>query len=227
MSYTGKQAYHGSVAAQYDEDRVNEPLWALEQNYVSQWAARQPAGTVVLDVPVGTGRFLPFYFQCGLRVHGVDISADMIAEARRRHPELDGRCDLTVGDAERLLLPDGSVDCVLCWRLAHLLPGEVLRRVLHEFRRVVRREIVLEVLTYKPAAPPRHFWNPLKNLLRPAWRQIRPRRKSTPWSHIGNFDHSEEELRGILADAGLAVRAHAVVGDTAGRPAVVFHLALI
>jgi len=222
--YPGKHAYHGKVAQRYEEDRTLEPLWTVEQAYVREWSSRLPVGAVVLDLPVGTGRFLPFYAERGLRVHGIDISSEMIAEARRRHPELAERFALSVGDAERLVLPDQSVDCVVCWRLVHLLPGEVLLRVLREFRRVSRGEIVLEALAFLPAGRRPPALEPLKRLVRPLWRRLRPRRDATPWSHIGNFDHPEEEIRGIIAGAGLTVRSLVTIGGNAGRPSVVFHL---
>lgn len=223
-NYPGKHAYHGDVAQRYDENRTRELLWAAEQAYVRGWSSRLPAGTVVLDLPVGTGRFLPIYAEHDLRIHGMDISSDMIAEACRRYPELAGRFALSVGDAEHLTLPDQSVDCVLCWRLVHLLPGKALVRVLREFRRVSRGEIILEVLAFLPAGHRPGALEPLKRFVRPLWRRLRPCRDDQPWSHIANFEHSEKELRGIIADAGLAVRSLVTIGDTAGRPAVVFHL---
>jgi len=223
-NYPGKHAYRGGVAQRYDEDRIQEPIWGAEQTYVREWSSHLPAGAVVLDLPVGTGRFLPFYAEHGLRVHGIDISSDMVAEAHRRYPELAGRFDLLVGDAEHLALPDQSVDCVLCWRLAHLLPGQTLVRVLREFRRVSRGEIVFEVLAFLPAGRRSGVLQPLKRIMHPLWRRLRPRRADQPWSHIANFEHSEEEMRGIVADAGLEVRSLVAIGDSAGRPAVVFHL---
>ena len=57
-SYIGKTAYHGEVAANYDRDRVNEPVWQREQAWVEMWSQRVPAGAVVLDVPGARGRYV-------------------------------------------------------------------------------------------------------------------------------------------------------------------------
>ena len=51
-TYTGKTAYQGPIAANYDRDRVGEPVWQSEQAWFAGWAARVPAGARVLDVPI-------------------------------------------------------------------------------------------------------------------------------------------------------------------------------
>jgi SAM-dependent methyltransferase len=64
-----------------------------------------PKGASVVDVGCGTGRAAAELAECDARPVGVDRSEEMIAEARRRWPQLD----LRVGDAYRLPLADASV----------------------------------------------------------------------------------------------------------------------
>ncbi|HEV8073882.1 MAG TPA: class I SAM-dependent methyltransferase [Opitutaceae bacterium] len=221
--YAGKSAYHGEVATRYDEDRVGEPLWAREQEFVGEWAATLPKATVVLDVPAGTGRFLPILFQHGLRVHAFDISPDMVAELHRRHPEAAG-FDVRVADAERLPLPDGAVAAVLCWRFFHLLPLPVLQRVLNEFRRLCHGPIIVQVLSVRLEDGPRPWLSAVKAVFRPWFGWLHPRRGDKPWSHITSYNHTEKSLLGAFQSAGLVVKGTMDLGENHGLPVRVYRL---
>ena len=59
-------------------------------------------GQSVLDVGCGAGRYARALAARGMRVTGVDLSSDMIDEARRRSPLLPGAPSYMVGDARRL-----------------------------------------------------------------------------------------------------------------------------
>ena len=72
-------------------------------------AAGVTAGMRVLDVCCGTGVVTAAIAARGADVTGIDFSAAMLAEARRRHPEL--RFD--PGDAEALPYSDASFDAVV------------------------------------------------------------------------------------------------------------------
>jgi len=222
-NYKGKHAYTGSVATCYDKDRVVEPLWALEQDYLKKWTATLPIGTVLIDVPVGTGRFLEFYRQHQLHVYGIDVSADMIAQARLKLGESGDWCNLSVGDAEKLLLPDRAVDCVVCWRLAHLLPASILLRILQEFCRVARKEIVIEILSIENESSWPAF-RKMKLWLRPLWGWTKGRRSDVPWSHITNYSYTVAEVTTLFQLAKLTVRSTSVINLGQGQSAFIFHL---
>jgi SAM-dependent methyltransferase len=92
------------------------------------------ADSRVLEVGVGTGRIaLPLAKRVG-RVLGVDRSAPMLGKLREK------RAALAVlparADAERLPLPDASVDAAVAVHVFHLIPG--WRAVLAELARVLR-----------------------------------------------------------------------------------------
>jgi SAM-dependent methyltransferase len=83
-------------------------------------------GAVALDVACGTGRALPWLRAAvgpsGIVV-GVDVTAEMLAEAARHdRAEL---ADLVLGDALRLPLAAGSVDSVFAAGLVPHLPDPV------------------------------------------------------------------------------------------------------
>jgi SAM-dependent methyltransferase len=79
-------------------------------------------GGVALDAGCGTGRALEFFRDRlgsdGL-VIGLDITDEMLAEAKRRGRSARGQVALVLGDAWRLPFGDGVVDAVLA---AGLLP---------------------------------------------------------------------------------------------------------
>jgi len=103
--------------------------------------ALQP-GARVLDLGCGTGDFVAAVAACGARPIGVDLSAGMLREARRRLPAHA----LTRADALALPLRDASVDAVVSgFALRNLLS---VAAALRESARVLRaggRIALLEV----------------------------------------------------------------------------------
>ncbi len=67
-------------------------------------------GTRLLEVACGPGHLSAAAAARGAAVVGVDFVAEMVAEARRRHADVDFR----EGDAEALSFPDESFDAVVC-----------------------------------------------------------------------------------------------------------------
>ncbi len=131
---------------------------------VAEWKERsfvllEPRpGAVVLDVGCGTGedvRALAARVAPGGRAIGIDASAAMIEEARRRD---DGTGEFRVGDATRLDLPDAAVDGARAERtLQHLVrPGDAvaeMARVVRPGGRVVVAEPDWETLVVDPGDP--------------------------------------------------------------------------
>ena len=90
------------------------------------------SGVRLLDVATGPGYVAAAASKRGATVVGIDFSAAMVAEASRRHPNLEFR----EGDAEALPFPDGSFDTVVMnFGMLHLgKPDEALT----EAHRVLR-----------------------------------------------------------------------------------------
>ena len=72
--------YHGKEATDYDEKRFRKKQWQVEEAFMKEFLQKVKPKTV-LDVPVGTGRFLPLY-DCP--VTGVDISYQMLQQAKKK-----------------------------------------------------------------------------------------------------------------------------------------------
>ncbi len=94
-------------------------------------------GRDVLEVGVGTGLALPHYTldKC---VTGIDLSADMLRQARKRVDalRLANVTALHELDAEATEFPNGSFDIAVAMFVASVVPNP--RRLLAEMRRVVR-----------------------------------------------------------------------------------------
>jgi SAM-dependent methyltransferase len=89
-------------------------------------------GTRLLDVATGPGFIAGAAAARGAVVVGLDFSAAMIAEARRRHPSIDFR----EGDAEALPFETATFDAVMMnFGLLHLARPD---RAIAEARRVLR-----------------------------------------------------------------------------------------
>ncbi|MEK6797864.1 MAG: class I SAM-dependent methyltransferase [Planctomycetota bacterium] len=98
----------------------------------------------VLDLPSGTGRFLPLLAREGLRATAMDASAAMLHEGRPMHDLFSRPPRVAVGSALEIPLRDGAVDLVLCSRLIHHVcdPGQ-RDQLLRELARVARCGVVV------------------------------------------------------------------------------------
>jgi len=94
-------------------------------------------GRAVLEVGVGTGLALPYY-AADRRITGIDLSAEMLAQAEKRVAErgLDNVDALRVADAEATDFADGAFDIAVAMFVASVVPHP--RQLLAEMRRVVR-----------------------------------------------------------------------------------------
>ena len=138
--------YHGKAAARYEEQRTGKAKWRVEQRHFEA-AIKEVRGGKVLDVPVGTGRFLEWYRHCGLEVVGVDYSNAMLAIARAAHPW----AALEQGDVAALRFGDGEFDAVVCARLLHLVATHEVAPIMRELFRVAKSHVILT--TYLDAKP--------------------------------------------------------------------------
>ena len=176
--------YSGQVAAEYDLTRERRGIFRWEEDVVRRLLEGLEPGARVLDVPVGTGRFLPVYLQLGLEVVGLDASADMLTEASRRFDPNTDPVALTKGSATALPFSDGSFDALVCFRF---LPGKLTlrqtRTALREFARVTRGDVLVLLKVGERKFPS-------------SWRD--------EFSRLGT--RPEHELREILAESGLEVR---------------------
>ena len=134
-----------------------------EQSAVRRIFSRLPACQSVLDVPSGAGRFLGTLGQGGRRVIEMDVAFEILEFARDKALKLKTSAGVMQGDASRLPLVDGAVDCVFSNRLLHhILASKERIAILREFHRVSRRWTVVSFFNYKGLARIRGFLKRLK-----------------------------------------------------------------
>ena len=86
----------------------------------------------VLEVCVGTGVYSRAIFQLGGIAFGLDLSAEMLKQAKNSGEEVF----LIKGDAENLPVKANSMDAVICIRAIYFLPN--LEKALSEINRVLK-----------------------------------------------------------------------------------------
>lgn len=123
-AFDARRLSFGSVAREYAQLRPGYPAEA-----VGFLLGDRPLR--VLDLGAGTGKLTDELLAAGHEVVAVDPSAEMLAELAARHRDVT----TTVGGAEQLPLPDGSVDAVVAGQAAHWFDPP---RAAPELRRVLR-----------------------------------------------------------------------------------------
>ncbi len=112
----------GRIETAAEVDRLAVLNWALQFD-----------GPLV-DVGCGPGHWTSYLAHHGLNVTGIDPTAEFIAAARQRHPEVD----FEIGCAEGLAFDDETLDGILSWySLIHTRP-ESIDAALTEFVRCLR-----------------------------------------------------------------------------------------
>jgi SAM-dependent methyltransferase len=91
------------------------------------------AGTRVADLGCGPGRVTAHLDELGLDAFGIDLSPQMIAVARARHPTLS----FDVGSIEATTLEDDALAGLIAWYSIIHTPPERLPGVFAEFARVL------------------------------------------------------------------------------------------
>jgi SAM-dependent methyltransferase len=99
----------GPAAADYDRHRPDYAPAAVA------WALEHAPGKRVLDLGAGTGKLTRMLLDMGLDVAAVDPDEAMLAALRGNLPSVKA----SLGRAEQIPLPDGSVDAVLVGQALH------------------------------------------------------------------------------------------------------------
>jgi SAM-dependent methyltransferase len=94
----------------------------------------EAGGGPVADIGCGPGHVTAYLHRLGVDAFGIDLSPEMVAIARRDHPDLP----FEVGTMTDIDLADGSVAGVLAfWSVIHV-PDHAVPGVFGQFRRVLR-----------------------------------------------------------------------------------------
>jgi ubiquinone/menaquinone biosynthesis C-methylase UbiE len=119
--------------------------------FVARLAGLVRPGGAVLDAACGTGKYWPALLAAGLQVTGVDQSAGMLAQARRKHPEVPSRV-LALRDLGTL--PD-RFDGLLCVDALENVAPEDWPVVTAGLARVLLPGAPAYVTVELPGGPPR------------------------------------------------------------------------
>jgi SAM-dependent methyltransferase len=149
---TSYDAVAAAYADQLSDELRRKPLdRAMLTAFAEQVRAVTPAGTPatdsghapatdsasrarVWDVGCGPGHVTAFLAGLGLDAAGIDLSGQMVAQARARHPDLR----FSTGSMTALPAPDRSWDGLVCfYALIHMIEDADVRTALAEFRRVL------------------------------------------------------------------------------------------
>lgn len=88
----------------------------------------------VVEVGVGTGNFLGLFARHAARLVGIDLTSEMLTEARTGHPEVA----LVAGDGRSIPLRSSSIDLMTSAQMLHHVSEPL--PILIEMRRVTRLE---------------------------------------------------------------------------------------
>ena len=118
------RAAYAAVAVAYAEQFSDELAGLPFESWLLRRVVELADGAPVIEVGTGPGHVAAFLADAGAQATGLDLSPEMVHEARRRHPGVS----YEVGDLRRLLRPathDGW-GAVLAWySLIHLAEAEL------------------------------------------------------------------------------------------------------
>ena len=233
-------AYKGEAAANYDRLRQRNRKWKKETEVVRKIIAGLDPGTLILDIPIGTGRFLPIYKKNGIRAVGLDISMDMIRQAQKKM-ERTGNIPVIIGDARHIPMASKSVDYIICIRLLNWVTTPMAKDIIRELHRVARNGIVVGFrsqrnicitefirLLIADLIPTPHHLRRWKRLLRTFRKKAVGKiifeagklgigKKISPAKNkgIGSTFHDKNEIFALFSDLNLAVAGGFYIESTA------------
>jgi SAM-dependent methyltransferase len=129
------QACYDAVAREYAERFAGELAHKpLDREVLGRFASEVRGRGDVYDLGCGPGQTTAYLHGCGIDVRGLDLSPNLLREARQRHPGIP----FEAGDLLALPLADASLAGVVAfYAIVHLSPAG-LRRALTEMHRVLR-----------------------------------------------------------------------------------------
>tara|TARA_R110002096_G_scaffold15036_10_gene52983 strand:+ start:3296 stop:3922 length:627 start_codon:yes stop_codon:yes gene_type:complete len=139
-------SYYKGRAQNYNRKRLKQDWWHVEQQQMKELLEGLPRNLKVVDIPFGTGRFVPFYDALGYEIAGLDASGDMIAAAQEALGPLYDKCVCTIGDAADLPYKDGAFDLVVSTRfLRDIVLFGAAKQMLSEMARVTSKYAIIQL----------------------------------------------------------------------------------
>jgi SAM-dependent methyltransferase len=129
--------FYGEFAWAFDL-LIDRPV-QRECSTIATWLVERGVvpGATLLDAGCGTGRYAIELGRRGYVVHGIDVSVDLLEQARRSLGEPSPQVSFTVGDV--LALPASRYDAILCRGVLNdLLDEDARRSAFASFGRALR-----------------------------------------------------------------------------------------
>lgn len=128
---TTRHAYDTIAAAYVDAVRDEMDAQPFDRAMLAVFAetVRGP----VIDVGCGHGRITGYLHERGAEISGVDLAPEMIAIARRTHPDLK----FEVGSMTEIDLPQAALGGIVAWYSLFYVPPAQHRDVLDKFFRAL------------------------------------------------------------------------------------------
>lgn len=120
----------GEYAARIFDELAHKPL---DRERLDRFAERAGPLGRVCDLGCGPGQVARYLHERGTDVFGVDLSAEMVAQARRLSPAIEFR----EGSMRALELPDAALGGIAAFYSLIHIPRAELITVLQELRRVL------------------------------------------------------------------------------------------
>lgn len=129
------RASYDSVAAEYARRIFDELQYKpLDRQLLDRLAAGVLEGGIICDMGCGPGHVARYLYERGARVIGVDLSAQMIAQARQLNPGLEFR----QGNMLALDVEDEVWAGIAAFYSIIHVPREEVVAALHEWKRVLQ-----------------------------------------------------------------------------------------
>jgi len=219
MTYDGYIKYDENVANSYDTDRQEEEHWMLENTYIKNFYKNLQISRL-LDLPVGTGRFLEYYENVN-NIIGIDISDDMLNIAKEKTKNLQSNILLLKGDAFNLNYPDSYFMHTVCFRLLHLIPPEERQKLFNELVRVTSDKLILQAYMNKTVPLYKKIYYKLATLF------MSSKNKTKPWHHIQSYGLLQKDLDYFIHLANLRIDNKTFLCNYEGGKVYVFELSKI
>lgn len=101
-------------------------------------STQDSSGRSILDLGTGTGDIAAYFAEAGFSVTGIDISSEMIKQAKEHARQNGHEINFQCGDAENLRFGDNSFDIITMRNLLWTLPSP--EKAIDEWKRVLKPE---------------------------------------------------------------------------------------
>ncbi|MFJ5776526.1 class I SAM-dependent DNA methyltransferase [Streptomyces sp. NPDC093094] len=186
---TATRTFYDAIAEDYaDHFRTDLADRPLERALLAAWAELVTGTGPVADLGCGPGRVTARLAALGLDAYGLDLSASMLAVARRENPHLR----FEQGSMLDLGVPDGHLAGILCWYSSIHTPADRLPGLFAGFHRALAPGAPL-LVAFQAGDVPRRLERPFGHPVALDFRRRRP-----------------QDMAELLAGAGFDVRSRTV-----------------